>query len=255
MNMLQAKASGPLWHVAGAQTFFAGPLTYNASHQHGAPVFLVGLYGRFRLRVENGPWTTCRTAMIPAGVCHELDLGGDPLGVLYVEPDRAGLHDLVPLLHGTWEMNGALLGTGGTLTPLRDLYEHHDGTREAGAALTELLRFSGARARSRLDARVGRAVGLLQECPDRYASVGDLAREVGLSSSRFQHLFTAETGVPFRRYRAWLRMRRAIGHVVAGASFTAAAHEAGFADQAHFGHDFRKTFGAAPSRSLVGVRR
>jgi AraC-like DNA-binding protein len=50
-------------------------------------------------------------------------------------------------------------------------------------------------------------------------------------------------------------MRRAIEEIVAGANFTAAAHAAGFADQAHFAHDFRRTFGAPASRSLSGVRR
>ncbi|MFJ5489383.1 helix-turn-helix domain-containing protein, partial [Hansschlegelia beijingensis] len=86
-------------------------------------------------------------------------------------------------------------------------------------------------------------------------SVPELARLCGLSASRLQHLFASEVGVPIRRYRAWSRMRGAIAEIVAGASFTQAAHAAGFADQAHFAHDFRRTFGAAASRSLRGVRR
>ena len=249
------RGTGPLWHVEGARTFFAGPLTYNAGHQHGAPVFLAGLYGPFRLRVGEGAWTVCRTAMIPAGVLHELDLGGDPLGVLYVEPDGAGADDLVPLLAGTRETSGALVGTGGTVAPLRDLYENRDGVREAGAALTDLLGFSRARARRGLDGRVARAVALLRARSEPTVSVTEIAHAVGLSPSRFQHLFTGEVGVPFRRYRAWLRMRRAIQEIVAGASFTAASHEAGFADQAHLAHDFRRTFGAPASRSLLNVRR
>lgn len=246
---------GPLWHIEGGNTFFAGPLTYNAPHQHGAPVFLAGLYGPFRLRVGEGAWARCRTAMIPAGVPHELDLGGDPLGVLYVEPDGAGADDLVPLLHGTRESNGALLGTDGLVAPLRDLYENRDGARAAGLALDDLLRFARPRARRGLDGRIVRAVARLRAEPDRLLSAAEVARDLRLSPSRFQHLFTAEVGVPFRRYRAWLRMRRAIGEIVAGANFTAASHAAGFADQAHLAHDFRRTFGAPASRSLTNVRR
>jgi methylphosphotriester-DNA--protein-cysteine methyltransferase len=45
---------------------------------------------------------------------------------------------------------------------------------------------------------------------------------------RFQHLFTQEVGVPFRRYRAWNRMRMAISEIVKGSNFTTAAHAAGF---------------------------
>jgi len=37
-------------------------------------------------------------------------------------------------------------------------------------------------------------------------------------------------------------------------NFTAAAHEAGFADQAHFARDFRRTFGAPATPSLAKVR-
>ncbi|TXM70364.1 helix-turn-helix transcriptional regulator [Methylobacterium sp. WL12] len=245
----------PLWHVAGATTFFAGPLRYNAGHQHGAPVFLAGLYGNFRLRVGTQDWTSCRTAMIPAGCVHELDLGGDPLGVLYLEPDRFGVEALTPLLHGTREIAGALLGAAGETTPLRDLFEHRDGASAAGPALADLLAFAGRQAEPRIDGRIARAIRRLLAEPEATPSAGALAASVGLSASRFQHLFTDAVGVPFRRYRAWLRMRRAIGAVIDGNNFTGAAHAAGFADQAHFAHDFRRTFGAPASLSLRDIRR
>jgi AraC-like DNA-binding protein len=84
--------------------------------------------------------------------------------------------------------------------------------------------------------------------------VAEVARRVGLSASRFQHLFAEEIGVPFRRYRSWHRLRAAIREVGKGANFTAAAHAAGFSDQAHFSNEFRRTFGAPPSASLRMVR-
>lgn len=245
----------PLWHVAGGTTFFAGPLHYNAPHQHGAPVYLAGLYGDFRLRVGTGAWTSCRTAMIPAGCLHELDLGGDPVGVLYLEPERVGHDALTFLLHGTSEVSGALVGTGGETILLRDLFEHRAATSAAGPALGDLLAFAVGRVERRIDGRIARAIRILLADPDAPMSVGALAASVGLSASRFQHLFTEAVGVPFRRYRAWARMRRAIGAVIAGANFTGAAHWAGFADQAHFAHDFRRTFGAPASFSLRDIRR
>ena len=69
-----------------------------------------------------------------------------------------------------------------------------------------------------------------------------------------RNLFSAAVGVPFRRYRGWLRMRCTIAAIVGGANFTRAAHEAEFADQAHFANAFRRTFGAPPARSLQGIR-
>jgi hypothetical protein len=57
-----------LWDISDGRTFFTGPLHYNASHQHGAPVFLAVIYGSFPLRLHGGNWLSCRTAVIPAGV-------------------------------------------------------------------------------------------------------------------------------------------------------------------------------------------
>ena len=248
-------ALGPFWHVAGAHTFFAGPLRYNAAHQHGAPVYLAGLYGPFRIRVQGQDWIRCRTALVPAGLLHELDVDGAPLGVLYLEPGATGPEALVPLLRGTTESGGALLGTAGEVAPLRALWEARDAARWAGDALSDLTAFSGRRGARPRDARILRVVASLTLRPDPGRSAAQLVRAVGLSDSRLQHLFTREVGVPFRRYRAWARMRRAIEAVVAGANFTAAAHAAGFADQAHFAHDFRRTFGAPASNSLLDLRR
>jgi AraC-like DNA-binding protein len=75
------------------------------------------------------------------------------------------------------------------------------------------------------------------------------------SLSRFQHLFTQEVGVPFRRYRAWCRMRAAIAAVLHGNNLTDAAHAAGLSDQAHSSREFHRIFGAPAHRSLANARR
>ncbi len=243
-----------LWHVDEGRTFFAGPLDYNASHQHGAPVYLAGLYGSFGLRMEGGAWLSCRTAVIPAGVRHELHLGGNPLAVFYVEPHLAGTDALTPLVRNSREVDGTLVGNTGEVSLLRTLYEDRAGTRWAGLALSDLLGFAKRRATRQIDPRVSRVVENLYARHQDLTLVAPLAGSAGLSASRFQHLFTQEVGVPFRRYRAWQRMRAAIREIVSGSNFTTAAHAAGFSDQAHFAHDFRRTFGAPASRSLSRVR-
>ncbi|MEP9352782.1 helix-turn-helix transcriptional regulator [Xanthobacter sp. KR7-65] len=247
------QALGPLWFLDEGRTFFAGPLTYNAPHQHGAPVFLAGLYGPFGLRIAGGCWQSCRTALVPAGVVHELDVGGEPIAVFYLEPSVDGAHALAPLVANAREEQGALFGRGSVLPLLRDMWEAPDSATWAGEALSDVVDVSRRRARVGLDPRIARVAAAMND-GDGVPELAVLARTVGLSPSRLQHLFTAEVGVPFRRYRAWGRMRRAISEIAAGSSFTAAAHGAGFADQAHFTHDFRRTFGAAPSQSLRGVR-
>jgi AraC-like DNA-binding protein len=245
-----------LWDLSEGRTFFTGPLYYNASHQHGAPVFLAGIYGSFRLRMHGGKWLSCRTAVIPAGVLHELDVGGDPITVFYIEPNIAGVDALTPLARNTREVNGALVGSTGEISFMRDLYEDRYNPLWTADPLDDLMGFAKRRASAELiDPRISRVVDYLFENGDDLTPLAVLAGSVGLSSSRFQHLFTQQIGVPFRRYRGWNRIRTAIREIIKGASFTTAAHTAGFSDSAHFSHEFRKTFGAPASVGLLRLAR
>lgn len=247
---LSAEAPRPFWYLDQGRTCFIGPLIYNAAHQHGAPVFLAGLYGPFGLRIDGGDWHTCRTAVIPAGVSHELDVGGQPIGVFYIEPSIDGAQALASLVREGEALDGALVGRAGEFGLLRELWEDAASLGWASAALDDLIGFAKPRARRAFDPRIARAMAAM----DGPVPVEAAALAADLSPSRFQHIFTEEVGVPFRRYRAWMRMRAAIAEIAAGSSFTQAAHAAGFCDQAHFNKDFRRTFGAAPSISLFRVR-
>jgi AraC-like DNA-binding protein len=213
-------------------------------------VYLAGLYGSFQLRIGGGAWLSCRTAVLPAGVAYEFDMRGEPLAVIYLEPNVAGADALVPLVGGAREVCGALVGSTGEVSALRALYERRDRRTDIAPALRALTDFSERRAHRNIDPRVARAVAAMQAGEAAAAPVAEMAAAVGLSASRFQHVFTEHVGVPFRRYRAWHRLRAAIREVVEGSSYTAAAHAAGFADQAHFAREFRRTFGAPASQGL-----
>ena len=250
LNERAALGRPSLWHVDDGWALFAGPLQHNDSHAHSTAVFLAGLYGTFRLRVADSPWLSCRSAVIRAGTPYEFDVGGDPLGVFYLEPSVAGADALAPLVAGAHEVNGALVGHADAPL-LRSAFEQRlrPGRDNLRAEVGDVVAHAKRRSRRIIDVRISRSVEALQAATDA-VSVSEAAAAAGLSASRFQHLFTREVGVPFRRYRAWHRLRAAIREVVGGSSLTAAAHAAGFADQAHFTRSFRRTFGAPPSRGL-----
>jgi AraC-like DNA-binding protein len=187
--------------------------------------------------------------VVRAGVPYEFDVGGGPLGVIYLEPDMAGADALAVLACGGDAVNGALVGSKDA-SPLRDYYERRPDAADMRADLQDIAASGRKRARRALDARIARAVAALQDGADEELSAAAAAAAAGLSTSRFQHLFTQEVGVPFRRYRGWQRLRAAIREAAQGTSLTAAAHAAGFADQAHFSRAFRTAFGAPPSRGL-----
>src|SRR5262249_13373285 len=122
---------GPLWHVDGSHSLFAGPLGYNAPHTHSIPVYLAGLYEPFRLRLAGTGWRGCRAAAVPAGTTYELDGGGSPLAVLYLEPDAGRAEALMPLVRDAEEVGGALIGPGGEFATLLGLYERRANSKDA----------------------------------------------------------------------------------------------------------------------------
>jgi AraC-like DNA-binding protein len=104
------------------------------------------------------------------------------------------------------------------------------------------------------DPRIRDALALLRELPESKASVRDIAESVGLSESRFMHLFKEQVGIPVRRHLLWLRLMGALDSVLAGQSLTTAAHEAGFADSAHLSRTFRDMFGMTLSGCFKNSR-
>ena len=101
------------------------------------------------------------------------------------------------------------------------------------------------------DKRIRAAIGYVASHLDTPPRVTDIAEHVGLSESRLRHLFVRETGIPLTHYVLWSRMKVALHALVAGGlTITEAAHEAGYADHAHFTRTFRRMFGVRPSLVL-----
>lgn len=98
-----------------------------------------------------------------------------------------------------------------------------------------------------VDAALHRLPALVDE---GNVDVGRLAQEVGLSTSRLSHIFSEEIGVPIRSYARWMRLVNAVEHLASGQTITAAAHNAGFADAAHFTRTFRAMFGLSPTEAV-----
>jgi AraC family transcriptional regulator len=116
-----------------------------------------------------------------------------------------------------------------------------------GEAVVESL--APASAASPVDARVERMIAHAEANLGGRLSLDTAAGAACLSPSRARHLFVEQTGLPFKSYILWLRIKRAVELYARGASLTEVAHEAGFADSAHLSRTFRRTFGV-PAASL-----
>ncbi len=97
------------------------------------------------------------------------------------------------------------------------------------------------------DPRISSTLEILADAGSPRLTLAGLAKRVGLSPSRFSHLFREHSGLPLRRYLLWLRLQRAVSTMAAGASLTEAAHAAEFSDAAHMSRTFRSMFGISPS--------
>lgn len=120
--------------------------------------------------------------------------------------------------------------------------------------LGDLLAAPFGHAYTELDQRVLHAVAALASAEDRPPLRAQVAAQVALSESRFNHLFSDQMGVCFRRYRLWLQLRRLLRLLPQHRSLTDAAMHAGFADSAHFSRAFNDMIGLPPSAVLRALR-
>lgn len=97
-----------------------------------------------------------------------------------------------------------------------------------------------------LDARLTRALELLERELEQPLPLRRISSDVRLSEGRLSRLFRRDLGLPYRPYRRWRRVQQAFLLMKKGANLTEAAIGAGFSDSAHFSRTIRNLFGVRP---------
>lgn len=110
---------------------------------------------------------------------------------------------------------------------------------------------AGHDARATIDNRIRAVLDAIVDDPADRTGAAELAARLGISTSRFLHLFSSDTGTSFRRYRLWARLLAVAGAVADGSDLTRAAADAGFASASHFSDTFRALFGLTASEVLA----
>lgn len=246
--------SSPARHLSGDQSSWAGRAAFglgwgyfqgrigdNQPHQHHALQIVVAR-STVRVWLDTTGWREFYGVIIGPGVLHQLSDAGDAMRMLYLEPECEQARRIAQRMQTGWcELRHA---------EASEFWERLEDPNLHGLRLvasTLLHRDAGDLPHDALMQR------LLRDLPGSLSdrmTVGQLARRVHLSPSRFQHRFVRHTGMAVRPYLRWLRLRTALTAIARKASLTEGALEAGFADAAHFSRTFRRHFGFAPRHLL-----
>jgi AraC-like DNA-binding protein len=226
-------------------TLFFGPLQCLEFHSMGAIAINVGLYQPFILKTANGTLETYRCAIIPAGYKHELNAFGNIVASLIIEKNSSIYTSLRKhtLFHTT---KITKLEYSQWVECFQKIYEEKPTKTEIYKMLNLLLNTDN-KASKEVDPRIDKTMEAIRLDPGSNYSQEFLASSIGLSSSRFRHLFREQSNIPYRRYRMWRRVVSAMDTLHKVDNLTYAAMEAGFTDSAHFNRCFRDTFGVNPS--------
>jgi AraC-like DNA-binding protein len=230
--------------LRGARAAYVGPSLDLAPHRNAAATIAIALHTPFRLAFGDSAKTLglerdFMLSLIPSGVWHHLQAEGQ-MAFLYLDPvsadqRRLQARSMQPLTAAerTAISSSGAINSVDLIGRILDLWPH---------------------APPPSDPRIADLVSRIGREPQDYPTLAIAADSVGLSPSRCNALLTQHLGMPFRRYRLWRRMGKAMREIAAGANLTAAAHATGFNSSAHFSSAYRAMFGLAPSALLsLGV--
>ncbi|MBF6467279.1 helix-turn-helix transcriptional regulator [Nocardia beijingensis] len=237
-------SSAVLWLWAG-QAIYRGPSLRLNAHSTAVDCLAVGVDAPFTLETGGGTHVL-RSALIPPRRVHRLVADGDQMLFCYLDPASRGARacrERMTRWHNEFGLDHraeAALAAAATQT-------RPDPCVLAGLAGTAPVPAP--------DDRVAEAMAALLAHPARDIPADRFAAAAHLSESRFLHLFAAQAGTSFRRYRLWARMLGAARAVAEGANLTVASVHAGFASPSHFSDAFRTLFGLSATTLLAtGVR-
>lgn len=221
----------------------------------GATVIYAAPAGDFEISVQGAPWRRERIARVEPFVPHRLRSSSGWISCLCIEPETVSRSDLDALA----EEVRAPQAAARLLARIGAAQEEAIAMRSArGFTAAEFdTAFFGRRLGPRsFDARIGRIVAqLTDEGQDQLLSAQDCATRIGVSTSRFLHLFKESTDTAFRSQRMWKRARRFLDHAAEDSSLTDVALDLGYPDSSHFSHTIRATYGLQPRSIRKGSRR
>lgn len=237
--------------VTPDRVIYAGLLGEPSPRTLGSLTLYVAPEAPFAIRTDGGEWQRAYFAVVPPNQQHEIRSEGRYIWLMLVEPESVNVAEalrtlprLVPsrtadYLRLQTAFQSWLEDVDAVGTSTRSIDEHF-----LGRALEAHM----------LDPRLRRVVDSIRMHPYERFLAADSANDVGLSFSRFVHLFKEQIGMSFRAFCAWKRARALLPHVSTRGNLTDLALRIGYPDSTHFSHSIRRIYGLRPRDILTGSR-
>lgn len=233
---------GSLW-LMEALPAAGGNTSSTDFHAHHAVQLTFSLGGRFQLKTRHH--SVSSNCVVAADASHVLQAVGAG-ALVFVEPESRAGRAIAHSLLGKARLAAVPDGlVDDLIAELKRAYGDAGASNEflIGIGRSIVARLAGLAEPELPDPRVQNLIAQAGSRLDRPMTLAAAAKSVALSPGRARHLFVEQTGLPFRTYLLWLRLMKAVAVYAGGGSLTEAAHQAGFADSAHFSRTFRRMFG------------
>lgn len=245
-----AAASGRVLMWPGGSVWVSRQTGLVQPHAHHAMQLVLAPDQAILLRsASDTAWQAVQAAIVMADRRHQLDGSGSDLVIIFVEPETTAGRALTARFGGA---DFSVVEHTAVLGLARSLLAAHIAGADNETLLSEARHIVNVLAEHDRDAesvdpRIVRVLAWIQAHLDNPITLAQAAAIAHLSPGRFRHLFVQQTGISFRAYLLWERVKQAVTCGLAGESWTTAAQRSGFADSAHLSRMFRRMFGLAPS--------
>lgn len=248
------------------RVFYAGLLGDVSVRTMGGWLVYVSLGAPLRIALgdaETGkmpadaPWQTTDLAVVPPYLPHRVACDQRLVSSVTVEPETVDESRLPAFMRGA---PGAVQGDEAQRMVQR-VRAAHAWLRTHGHAIDlettsfDECFFGQVLVPRRIDPRIAGVLEAIRNDPSQPTTAQDCADAVGLSFSRFLHLFKAEVGTPFRSLRTWKRARSLLHHVTRDTNLVHVALDTGYPDSTHFSHSIRHVYGLKPRDLFAGSRQ
>jgi AraC-like DNA-binding protein len=250
------------------RVFYAGLLGAMSVRTMGGWLVYVSLGSPIRIAVGDAAlgvlsadtvWQSTDLAVVPPYTPHRVVCDERLICSITVEPetvDDAALPDFMRFHAGA--VPGDWPGAAQTVQRVRAAHtwlRTHGRDIDLQTTSFDECFFGQRLAPRQLDPRIAGVLEEIRNDPSRTTTAQDCAKAVGLSFSRFLHLFKDEVGTPFRSLRTWKRARSLLHHVTREANLVHVALDTGYPDSTHFSHSIRHVYGLKPSELFAGSRQ